>query len=404
MAGRGIRVPFVAEVTDWLRGTRRVSDDLDSLSSDLRDTARAADRAAGDIERDLEDAADDAGRAFRDFADDVDDALDRVRRDADRTGDDVGDDLADGLSRSKSRVGAVGAEVGDELVENLGEAVRSGNPADLVLETFTSLGPALGALGIGAAVVAGIANSFVQKANEQRERITSAAASLFDGVVGDAELTGRQAADAFRRGFVEVGEVGSRLQDTLGTDTVVDAWGRVGELVQQTGLDADTVTSAILGNRDALALVEAALERNDEAADAVYQRIQNTTGGASELATELERSLDPLDDQKQALGEIRTLGNQSADANERAADAHKVSKEVTKGLKAEMRDARDRTDETADKAERVRSKLSAANTEAQNLDRTLSSPVVKPVTIDWKNTQLPEGIATAGRVPGRLPK
>lgn len=404
MAGRGIRIPFVAEVSGWLRGTRAISDDLSGLSNDLRDTARAADRTADDVERNLEDAADDSARAFRDFANDVDDALDRVRRDADRTGDEASRDLADGLSKGRGRVGAVGAEIGDEVVENLGEAVRSGNPADLVLETFTSLGPALGALGIGAALVTGIVKSFIDKANEQRQRITDAAASLFDDVVGNADLTGRQAADAFRRGFVEAGQVGAQLSSILGTDTVVDAWSRVGELVTETGLDAATVTSAILGNRDALALVEAALGRNSEAVDGVYERIQNTTGTASDLAVELDKSLGPLDAQKSALDEIQTLGEGAADANERSAQANKTAREVTKGLKREMRESRNATGETADKADRVKRNLEGANRAAADLDRTLSKPVTKQVVIDWNNTQLPEGIATASRIPGRVPR
>lgn len=403
MAGRGIRVPFVAEVTDWLRGTRAISDDLDGLGRDLRDLSRDSDRAADDIGDDLDRAADEGSRAFRAFADDVDDALDRVRRDADRTGQQAGDDLSDGLSRGKGRVGDVGGEIADEFTENFGEAIRSGNPADAILETFTSLGPALGVLGIGAAVAAGIVNQFVQKAAEQKARVADAAASLFDTVAGDAELSGRAAADAFRRGFVEVGEVGAQLQGVLGTETIVDAWSRVGELVQRTGLDADTVTSAIIGNRDALTLVEAALGRNDEAAAAVLDRIKETEGTASDLAVELDKSLDPLDGQRASLREIRTLGGQAADANKRAADANRVARDVTAGLKREMRGARDAADETAGKADRVRDRLSEANREADDLNTSLSRDVTKRVTIDWRNTQLPEGVASAGRIPGRRP-
>lgn len=403
MAGRGIRVPFVADVTDWLRGTRAISDDLDGLGRDLTDLARSSDSAADRVGDDLDRAADEGSRAFRAFADDVDDALDRVRRDADRTGESAGSDLSDGLSRGKGRVGDVGGEIADEFTENFGEAIRSGNPADAVLETFTSLGPALGVLGIGAAVAAGIVNQFVQRAAEQKARVTEAAASLFDSVAGDAEISGRDAAEAFRRGFVEVGEVGGQLQGVFGTETVVEAWGRVGELVQRTGLDADTITSAILGNRDALALVEAALVRNDDAAAAVLDRIRDTEGTASDLAVELDKSLDPLDDQKSALGDIRTLGQQAASANERAAAANRTARDVTAGLKREMRGARDAADETAGRADRVRDRLAAALDEADDLQASLSRDVTKRVTIDWRNTQLPEGVASAGRIPGRRP-
>jgi hypothetical protein len=403
VAGRGIRVPFVAEVSEWLRGTRAISDDLDGLSADLRDTARDADRVSDQVGRDLVDAADDGSDAFRKFARDVDDSLDRVRRDADRTGEQVSDDLSDGLSRGKGRVGAVGSEVADEFTENFGEAIRSGNPADAVLETFTSLGPALGVLGIGAAVAAGIVNQFVRKADEQRARITGAAASLFDDVIGNAELTGRDASDAFVRGWVEAGEVGSRLSESLGTDTVVEAWQRVGELVQQTGLDEQTVTSAVLGTRDALDLVEAALRRNDDAADAVYQRIEQLPGTASDLAVELDASLDPLDAQADALREIGTLGGAALAANERNRRTYELASGVVAGLTAEQQRSRDAAAQTAERVDRIRRNLVDAGDEADTLTRRLREPVTKRVVIDWENTQLPEGIASTGRVPGRLP-
>lgn len=394
-------MPFVADVADWLRGTRAISTDLEQLSGDLRDTARDADRAADGIERSWEDAADDSARAFRTFADDVDDAFDRVRRDADKAGADVADDLSDGLSARKGRVGAVGAEVGDELVENLGEAVRSGNPADLVLESFTSLGPALGALGIGAAVVTGLVSSFINKAQEERQRLVDAASSLFDSVAGNAELTGREAAAAFRRGFVEVGEVGAQLQTILGTDTVVDAWSRVGTLVERTGLSADDVTAAILGNRDALALVEAALLRNDAAADGVYRRIRATDGGASELAQSLSDSLAPLDDQKNALRDVRKIGSEAADQNARAAENQRLAREATKGLKAQMREAKGEASGTADQADRVRGRIGAANDAADRLNEKLGRTVDKKVNILWGNAQVP--VPAGIRAPTRKP-
>ena len=68
----GIRIPFLAEVRDFLRGTSDVESALDDVSDALDDVSDNGRAVGADVARYLTDgaekaeqAADDAGRSFR---------------------------------------------------------------------------------------------------------------------------------------------------------------------------------------------------------------------------------------------------------------------------------------------------------------------------------------------------
>jgi hypothetical protein len=339
-----IRIPVVADVNDWLRGTRRISDSLDDIADDLRNVSRDGDQ----LERSLEDN-------FRDVA-----------RAADRAGRDVADGLDGGIRTSKA--GDIGQEVAGEFTESFGEAMRSGNPADAVLDTFTSLGPALGALGIGAAVAAGIVNQFVQAAKERAEQVRSAAAGLYAGVVDDAGLRGREAAQAFTRGWVDAAAVPEQIAQTLGLEDAVEAGIRVKDLAEATGLSYQQVSQAILGNADALAVVRERLDANNTATDELYDTLGQVRGRAAAVHPEFRESAGLLREQRDELREIVRYGDAQAAANRRAADAQRVNERV-------IRDARDRAREL--------------NRELDNASR---KSIRVPVYFDVRNNpRLPDG-------------
>ena len=102
---------------------------------------------------------------------------------------------------------------------------------------------------------------FVSAAQQSQQMEQLANTALSQGMDLYQNKKYAQAAEAFRRGYVEVGEVGARLAEALGVENVGDAWIEVGRLAGESALDVETVSSAVLGNRDALDLVQLALLR-----------------------------------------------------------------------------------------------------------------------------------------------
>lgn len=345
MADRGIRIPIVSDVAAFLRGMRDVEGQLSDTARDLDRLADRGDDSATDLAQSFDTSfrriETDAADTARDLPRNFDQAYDRMRRDADRAGDQVSDELTGGV-RGNART--VAAEAGSEFVESWGESIRAGNPAEAVGETITqagmvggALGPIGAAVGLGVAAAGGLIMGFRQRVQERRDRVTNAAASLFDDVDSAAREGGISAARAFIQGYVSVGDVGRRLSEVLGTDTVEAAWQKVGELAADSGLSADTVTRAVLGQDGALRRVQSRIEQND----AAYERNRDAAGqvfGVDQARyLQLEDIGDQLNDERSKLREVRDLSREVADANERAYQARLLQLEVERQITGEQR-------------------------------------------------------------------
>jgi hypothetical protein len=351
----GIRIPFVADVRDWLRGTRTVRDDLDDIERGLddvadsgRDSARDLERGFTDASRDIEDSFRDVERSGRDSArdlergfessgDDIERVFSDIERDAEQALDDIerkasSTDIAAeiGKSNRRGKMAEVGAELGDELSENLGEGFRSGDMASVVTESLTSLAPALGVVGIAIGGIAGLAGGIIRGTQQATENITNAASSLFGQIVDAAEEQGWAAADAFRTGYLDNKSIDTGLEQLFGT--MEEGWRKVQERTLQTGVAADTVALAYLGNADALDVVETAIEDNN----AAYQRVRDEQGRVkdSDFARylELEDQADALDVQKRALVDIKNKGVPLLEQNKQNAETYRVRRNAIRDI------------------------------------------------------------------------
>lgn len=320
MANRGIRIPLVADVADWLRGTSRVERSLDDLGGDLDQLARRADDNADDIARDFD-------SAFR-----------KIERDSERAASDTTDNL--GGIRGGAR--EVGAEAGSEFVQSWGEAIRAGNPSEAVSETFTqagaiglAFGPVGAAIGLGVAAAGGLVTAFVQKASESQNRIREAAAALFDNIAGDAELSGKEAAAAFNRGYVDELDIGNQLQAALGTETVPQAWQKVLDTVKETGLEQETVVEAYLGQEAAANRVQGALQANQ----GQYERTLDLLGQSFDKVDGTRRKYEEqraaLDDQAAALSGLLGLSEQVRDVNADNLELYRLQRDVIQSFQLE---------------------------------------------------------------------
>lgn len=287
MAG-GLVIPLSLNPREWISGIRVVERSLEGMEDDLEE---------------VEDVGDRLERALKDNFDDI-------ARDADRAGRDV----ADNFDGKAGRVGDIGGEIADEFTENFGEAIRGGDPAGLVLETFTSLGPALGGLGIGAAVVAGMVKSFVDAAAEQRARVTEASKALFLSAA-EAEEQGKITQRAFVNGVISEAQAMESLIEATGAEDLHGAMQVIAEDAAAAGVEVETVALAYLGNRDAVReLRDAQAETNTEL-DAQAGKTKTVTGYYGQSMEYASDTTIALEDQNRALDDLISTGRTQRSQN-----------------------------------------------------------------------------------------
>lgn len=311
--GKGLTIPLSLDPREWLRGIKVVERSLEDFE--------------GSIEE-VEDAGKKLGRK-------LEDVFDEAARDARQAGDKMERGLADGLDADsgnlRSVAGNLGGELADELAENWGEAVRSGDYASAFRETLSQLGQIGGALGgpAGAAIGAGAAlaltvafDTFMD--TEGKERIKATTKALFDAAnnAEDAYASGFEAAKAAREGYVAGFSEDEGLVTALGVDDLDAAWREVARRVEESGLPVETVTGAILGQRDAVDQVNGAIDGNQVAQKEVNAAMeQAVTDGAKPLYDQSVTTLGVLGDQETAMRDLLGYSEESITAQAEAAIA-----------------------------------------------------------------------------------
>lgn len=222
MAGRGVRIPIVAEVSDWLRGTKRVTDSLDDISDEFRDVTRAGQKSADDVADAFRDAARKTDRAFKDV------------------------DTHEGFA-------AIGEEAADTSREVA--ASFSGSADDIAggfQELAANAGAAFGPIGLAAGAVGAVAvNALVGAFTQAKEQLAQITGDLFDEMVNNAGKVGEE----FRR---------QKVMDALVSD------GDANKAIQQ--------IQRVAGPQG-FAMLEQALSGNTAAADALIRMLSSDQAG-----------------------------------------------------------------------------------------------------------------------------
>lgn len=171
----GIRIPFIAEVSDFLRGKRSVTEGLEDVVDSLDDV--------GDAGEDLE-------RKFKDV-------FDTVQRDSKRAGKDMGDSITDGARRAgegvddfKDEANSTAREAAasfDGSAESIGDAFQ-----EVAANAFAGFGPAGAAAGLAAAAGIGLAIQSLQQAADEANELTQDAVEL-SHTLGDPDMAARAA-------------------------------------------------------------------------------------------------------------------------------------------------------------------------------------------------------------------
>jgi hypothetical protein len=178
--GKGIAINFLADVRDFLRGTKNVEEELDDVADSLDDLAKDGENAVEDLEKGFND----------------------LRKAAKAAGDDIEKGLGDGTKKGAKQGESATEVYKKEAIANISEVTSSftgswESAADAVQGTLggvvADLGPvgaaagAAGALGIGVLTAALV--KMEEDAKKAQERIADLAIQMIDaGTRGEIPL------------------------------------------------------------------------------------------------------------------------------------------------------------------------------------------------------------------------
>lgn len=179
-----IKIPFIADVTSFIRGTKDLHESLDDVADSLDDITKAGARVdvqVGDdlesVGREADESAEKVERSFREAFKAVEaqgrTSSRKVKQDVDEVGE-----------RGSSTIREFGSEARQNVAESLSSFTGSASSAvDAVQSTFGGLVSALGPAGLlGAGVVAagiGMARGLFEKSQEEAERLAERVSAIF---------------------------------------------------------------------------------------------------------------------------------------------------------------------------------------------------------------------------------
>jgi hypothetical protein len=206
-----IKIPFLSDVTDFIRGTDNMADALDDVSDSLDDLAKdsdkAADKAGDKLGDGFKDGAKSAGKAIDGMGDKLDGvakdtrtldskvsaAFKNIATDAKNSGKKVGTSFKEGTEEAGEGVQTLGEEANSTAKESAASFDGSaesiiGSFQEVAANAFEGFGPAGQAAGLLMAVGIGMAVTKMQEnadaINEAKEAVSSLAQEI-DTMGGD---------------------------------------------------------------------------------------------------------------------------------------------------------------------------------------------------------------------------
>jgi hypothetical protein len=280
-----IKIPFLAEMRDFMRGLRDGSEGVDDLAGDLDDLARDGARDASKLGESLTDVGDDGERAADRLEASFKDALDSVRADGKRAGDDVGDSVkrgtdraGDGLNDFKSEADQTAKETAasfDGSAESIGDAFQ-----EVAANALGGFGPAGAAAGLAAAVGIGIVTSRMEQAKEEAQETAQEIADVAGELIelGTSTLGAEQVDDALRD-MASTAEDGKNKLD------------EIGKTARDAGIDFKDYARGLAGDQAAISRSYAEVTRAASDNRAEVQRVADEQGYYSKAAIEVRKEL-----------------------------------------------------------------------------------------------------------------
>lgn len=261
---RPIRIPFVSDVREFLKGTR-------------------------DVEAGLDDVAD---------------SLDDLSREAAGSGQEAGQELADGFQRSASDIIREAERAGEEAGQALAQGLREGRPADELADEFRAA-----ARRVEADVQAAAAE--VESSTEKMERSFRDA---FDGARKESSDAGRDVGrnvdDGFDRAKAGAEDFRDEANDTAreAAASFDGSAASIGDAFQEVAANAfvgfgAAGAAAGLAAAAGLGFVFSAMEKAKEEAQDVRDHIGEITGELNDVRLEGADSLEVIADRMRQMSE-----------------------------------------------------------------------------------------------------
>lgn len=233
-----IRIDFLANVRDFLRGTRNVADTLDDLSDALDDVVQVGGDAGDELGDGMRDAARDVRVSGSRIEQVMRDVADTSRREADRGSDAVKREYGEGFDELRDEAKQSGREAAASFsggLEDVGDFAQ-----ETIANGLSGFGPIGLAAGIGLAAAVGTGLEAIRADTEAtKEFVDSAFADM-------AESGNAYVSDAFKR---------DAMVELLKNEGEV---ARIREIAARTRVSEQTVMLAMVGDQQAMADLTAA--------------------------------------------------------------------------------------------------------------------------------------------------
>lgn len=339
---KGFNLPFLADTSKFLKGTKDMSSALDDLAGDLddlaKDTAKGADKAGdklGDGFKDgakvaskalgtVDDSLKDTGQEAKGTESKASDAFRAIAADAKKAGKQVGDSQKDGFKEAESGV----QEFGDEANSTAKETAASfdgsaesivGSFQEIAANAFAGFGPAGAAAGLAMAVGIGMAVTAMQGGAEAATAMKQKSVDMVDSIAeAGGNLADMDLADRIKEWGREVLE-----------DNWVTFWADESSTkFQETTKDAKTYGVAA---RDAIRAASGTVEDSRKFLDATAQSWQDLNDKIRDGTTYTMDGL-PVQDaaasaaqkQRDALSDLRGQAEDNIKTTENAVEIYNI--------------------------------------------------------------------------------
>lgn len=382
MAG-GFSLSLIADVRDWLKGTKAAEDSMESLSSTL-------DKVATDTEQDATKAASAIETKFTD-------ALDKVKAESKTAGDSVGDNLkrgsdeaSEGTKTFKENARQNAKEVAASF-DGSAQSIADGFQG-LAAEAFEGFGPAGVAAGVAAGAGLGLISKAIEDANEQADEIKSKIADIREELTTlDGDTTKLDYATEFRKWGEEID----------GNTKKID---RLRQMSASLGIDEHTLYMAWTGDQDA------------------KQKVLDATAAQQQQINDLQAKGDISDSLRQRSAALRTnvelLGQysgwvgqandglsiyndfigDSADKTKKLTQAQKDAEKASDTFSGTLTDNLSVADEGLDKFVK-KGKLNLKEWSDELKRRASENKRIKDFTVDMEAKLSPEALESFAELP-----
>lgn len=251
-----IKIGFLADIADYVRGTRNAADATDNVIDSLQGIADEAKLTSRNVDTDMRDIAQVSERASDSLERDMRQAFDAVKKESKDAGRDVGRNVERGMDDA----GELTGEFKDEARSNFAEVTSSfdgsmDSIADLAQGTLGGLaGSIAGPFGVAAGLVAAAGGLFYSKWAESTEASKERVSEMYDDML-------QSGADFLSNDFLQ-----TQISNIVtGAEGAVASMDEVRNTAQTLGVTEKEVLLAFAGHMETRArLTDLAIEKQEE--------------------------------------------------------------------------------------------------------------------------------------------